>query len=226
VLASRLERRAALLGAGLVLVLGVGTIAGSHAISRDVRDRSTRALAAAGLADATVRVDGRHVSVSAATSAEAARADTLLRDLDGVRDATARSVPVPAGKRATAPPATAPVLELRRDGARVSIAGTVADAGAAADLKIAAAVAFDTTVIGDVVVEPSVGDAAWIDPVARVLPALNGVRALRLIVDGDGALELAGVVSTEGGAAALVRRVEDEVPDLVVVDRLDVRPEG
>ncbi len=93
------------------IVVAVAAVAwGVGANESDVGDRAATALAEAGIT-ADLTVDGRDVEVRAETAADAARAEEVLRGLDGVRRVDASSAivalddPAPAS---TAPPATDP----------------------------------------------------------------------------------------------------------------------
>lgn len=122
------------------------------------------------------------------------------------------------------PPDTTPTLHVSRTLTGITIEGTVPDSDAAAGIKARVAEDFGVPVAGDLVIDPAVGNAGWIDQLPDVFGDIVGVKQLELTIDGTGTLDLAGSIESRAGVDDVRRMVAATVPTLDVVSRLAVRP--
>jgi hypothetical protein len=212
-----LKRAIAVVVVALVAVVAAGSVLGSQAVADDLRARSRTALVAAGLDDVSVQFRGREGALSGGNDVEARLATSLVAALPGVRSVN-HVVDDDAPLRGVAR------FELDRSGDDVEISGVVSSPDDAADIKIGVATALHTTIIGDVAVDRSVGEAPWAGSLPAVLDAVAGVRGLELELPGDGTLRLGGEVEVAATRTGIVRQVERALPDVELIDALVVSP--
>jgi outer membrane protein OmpA-like peptidoglycan-associated protein len=216
----RLKGLAGLVLAALLAVVVVGAVVGSRSAAGDLQVKAERALGSAGLGDVRVTFHGREARLSGGTPGELGKAELVVEGVEGVRWADV----VPPGRPVvTEAPDTTPTLDLTRTAQGVSIRGTVPDANAVAGIKARVAEDFAVPVTGDLAIDPAVGTADWIAQLPDVMGDLTGVKRLRLTIEGNGALVLAGAVESRAGADAVRRVVAETVPGLRVVSHLEVR---
>lgn len=213
---------AVLLGTALLAVITVGALIGSSSAADDLQAEADRALAAADLDGVHVTFHGREAELSGGTADELGQAELIVEGIDGVR--WAGIVPSAGGTPTPRPPDTTPTLDLRRTRTGITISGTVPDADAAVSIKAGVAEAFGVPVAGDLMINPAVGTAAWIDQLPDVFGDIVGVKRLGLTIDGAGTLHLSGSIESRAGADDVRRLVAAAVPELDVVNRLDIQP--
>jgi outer membrane protein OmpA-like peptidoglycan-associated protein len=218
----RLKGIAALLVTTLLAVITVGALIGSSSAADDLQAQADRALAAADLDGVDVTFHGREAELSGATADDLGKAELIVEGIEGVR--WADIVPSAGGTPTTGPPDTTPTLDLRRTDTGITIRGTVPDADAAASIKAGVAEAFAVPVTGDLMINRAVGTARWIDQLPDVFGDIVGVKRLELKIDGSGTLDLSGSIESRAGADDVRRLLAAAVPQLDVVNRLDVRP--
>nr|MCW2727793.1 hypothetical protein [Aeromicrobium sp.] len=212
-----LKRAIAVVVVALVAVIAAGSIMGTRAVAGDLHDRSRSALTAAGLEDVAVEFHGREAALSGGNDVESRLATTLVAALPGVRRVEPVVVdddPIPGVSR----------FELDRSGDDVEISGAVSSPDDAAAIKVAVATTLRIMVTGDVTVDRSVDEASWAAALPAVLEIVAGVRGLELEIPGDGTVRLGGEVDASGAHARVVRRVQDQLADLRLVDSLVVAP--
>jgi hypothetical protein len=200
-------------GVCLVAVVAAGAVLGSRSVAADLRDRSTRALTAADLADVRVTFSGREARLTGGNDVEAALAASLVRALPGVRRV---EVDRPSSPRTPG----AAWLELDRAGDDVQIRGHVPSPDQAAAIKVAVATTLRATVIGDVTVDTSVTAAPWADDMSVLLDVVAGVEGLDLELPGDGTVRLGGQVADATTRSLVVEQVAKALPDLKLVETL------
>ncbi|MET0931784.1 MAG: hypothetical protein ABWX74_19860 [Aeromicrobium sp.] len=212
----------ALVLAGLIAVVGAGSVLGAGSVGSDLGDRATTALSAAGLGDVLVDFSGREAELSGGNDVEIRRAETLVAALPGVRRVEVDVVEddvIPGVAR----------FELDRAGDDVEISGVVPSADDAADIKVGVAEGLRTTITGDVEVDRSIGGASWIAALPEVLDVLAGVEGLELDIRGDGSVEIGGTVGDESERDRLAEKIDDLLSGLDVVGTFDLvstRTEG
>lgn len=211
------KRAVILVVVALVAVIAAGSVLGAQAVGDDLRDRSETALVAAGLDDVSVTFRGREAALRGGNDVEGRLATSLVAALPGVR-----RVEHVARHEAFVPGAAR--FELDRSGDDIEISGAVSSPDDAAALKVGVATALHATIIGDVTVDRSVGEAPWAKALPSVLDALAGVRGLELDIRGDGTLRIGGEVDAAATRTSIVRRVARELPDVRLVDALVVAP--
>lgn len=218
----RLKGLAALVGATLLVVIATGAVLGSRSAAADLEAKAERSLASADLPDVHVTFRGREAVLTGGSPDDLGKAELIVEGIEGVRLAdVAISTAVTPTQR---PPDTTPTLDLRHAGAGLTISGTVPDSDAAAGIKVRVAEDFAVPVTGDLVIDPAVGSAGWIDRLPDVFGDLVGVKRLELTIDGTGVLELAGSIESRAGAEDVRRKVAVAAPDLAVVSRIDIEP--
>ena len=210
-----LRRLAVAVATCLVAVIGVGSVMGSRSVAADLTDRSRTALGAADLSDVRVEFTGREAQLSGGNDVEARLATSLVRALPGVR-----RVDVERDGRRDLAGATR--FELDRAGDDVEISGAVPSPDDAASIKVAVAATLRTTVTGDVAVDPTAPEAAWVAALPDVLEIVAGVEGLALEVPGDGTVELGGQVADRTTRALVVEQVRKALPGLELVQTLRV----
>lgn len=218
----RLKGIAVLLGTTLLAVITVGALIGSSSAADDLQAKADRALAAADLDGVHVTFHGREAELSGGPADDLGKAQRIVEGIDGVRWADV--VPGAGGTPTPRPPDTTPTLDLSRTGTDVTISGTVPDADAAVSIKAGVAEAFGVPVTGDLMINPAVGTADWIDQLPDVFGDIVGVKGLGLTIDGAGTLQLSGSIESRAGVDDVRSLVVAAVPELDVVNRLDVRP--
>lgn len=220
----RLNGLAAFVGVTLVVVIAAGALFGSRSAADDLQGKAERALASADLDGVHVTFHGREAVLSGGSPEDLGKAELVVEGIEGVRWADVASAV--ADTPTQRPPDTTPTLHLRHTGAGITISGTVPDADAAAGIKARVAEDFAVPVTGDLVINPTVGTAAWIDQLPDVFGDIVGVKGLELTIDGAGALELGGSIESSIGADDVRRLLAATVPDLDVMSRLEVEPGG
>lgn len=219
----RLKRVAALVGTTLLTLVTVGALLGSRSAADDLQARSERALSAAHLDGVRVAFHGREAELSGGTPDDLSKAQLIVEGIEGVRWANVVSVavgPTPAARDTT------PTLHLGRTSSGIAISGTVPDPDAAASIKASVAEASGVAVSGDLVIDASVGSADWINQLPDILDDLVGVKRLTLVIDGQGSLDLGGSIESRAGAENVRSELTSTVPELSIVSRLDVQPNG
>lgn len=209
---------AASTGFVLVAVIVTGALAGARSIEAELGPRAEQALAAAGLTDVDVHLEGREADLSGGTPADLVDSVSVVEGVRGIRLVRIRTVP---GTHSGTHPTATPSLELRRTVDGLTISGTVADADAAAELKAAAAESFAATVTGDLGIDARVGAADWVTAMPTVLNSLVAVKGLVLTV-GDGGLELGGSIESRAAVDDVEQLVAVVVPELSVNGHLRV----
>ena len=219
---NRLKGIAALLGTTLLAVITVGALTGSSSAADDLQAKAQRALAAADLRDVHVAFHGREAELSGGTADDLGKAELIVEGIEGVRRADIK--PSTGGAPTPRPPDTTPTLDLRDTGTGITISGTVPDADAAVGIKAGVAEAFGVPVTGDLMINPAVGSAGWIDQLPDVFADIVGVKGLNLRIDGNRTLDLSGSIESQSCVEDVRGLVARAVPDLDVVNRLDIRP--
>lgn len=220
----RLNGLAALVGATLLVVVTAGALLGSRSAADDLQDKAEKALASADLGGVQVTFHGREAVLSGGSPEDLGRAELIVEGIEGVRWADIASVA--ADSPTQRPPDTTPTLDLHHTGTGITISGTVPDADAAAGIKARVAEDFGVPVTGDLVINPAVGPASWIDRLPDVFGDIVGVKRLELTIDGGGAIELGGALESRAGVEDVRSLLSATVPDLDVVSRLQVEPGG
>ncbi|MGA8988163.1 OmpA family protein [Aeromicrobium sp.] len=217
----RLKSLAAFVAAMLVGVIVIGALVGARSTAADLRSASERALMAAGLSGVAVQFRGREAEISGGTPRDLTTARVVVATVDGVRRvdvvraAPRRALPTPVAR-----------LDLARTATGVTLLGAVPDPDAAAGIKVAVAEIFAVRVKGDLTIDRNLGAASWVDRIPELLGELAGVKRLRLRVDGSGTITVSGSIESAAGVDRIRRRVRSTVPDLRLLNRLDVVPGG
>lgn len=212
-------------GVALLVVIGVGAVAGSAAVADDLRSRAERTLADAGLDGVDVDFSGREAELSGGSRADLAEARALVDGLEGVRSTRVAEGAASLPSRPERVVATVPHLVLRRTADGATISGVVPDADAQARIRAAAATAFGR-VRGDLLVDPAVGRADWVDDLPAVVASLRAVEGLEVRIVDDRRLTLTGTLDSAAQRDRLVQQVSTAISDLAVVDRIDVPGNG
>ena len=220
----RLKGLAALLGGTLLVVIAAGAWFGSRSAADDLQSEAERALASAELDGVRVTFHGREAELTGGTPDDLGKAELIVEGIEGVR--WADIVLSGAAKATPRPPDTTPTLDIEHTGAGIMISGTVPDADAAAGIKARVAEDFGVPVTGDLMIDPGVGTAGWIDRVSDVFGDIVAVKGLELLIDGSGTLELSGSIESQAGADEVRRLVASSAPGLDVVSHLQVAPGG
>ncbi|AWB91582.1 OmpA family protein [Aeromicrobium chenweiae] len=213
----------ALVAAGLVAAVALGAVAGSRSIADALRPSAEQALAAAGLDGVAVTFEGREAQLSGGSRTDLREARDVVEGVQGVRWAridTGRDTGPEDRVRAADPNTSTISLERSPDG--VVMSGVVPDPDAAADIKAAASLVFDTTVSGDLEVDPDVKAAPWAGAVPGLLGDVVSVEDLRLDVDGTGTVSIGGTIQSAAGRDRVVDLVATALPALEVVDDLRI----
>jgi OmpA-OmpF porin, OOP family len=210
-------RRRLAVAVAVVGLLGVGvaqSVPNRHRMEADLTRRSLLALHAQGLSDVEVSFVGRDGTVRVSSTADVARARTIVRIQRGVRVVrvvvTDRRTPVP------------PTVHLALGGGRAVLDGTVPSQPARDALVQAASAAFGSGTVTDrLTVDPAVSDAA-LAGLPGVLSALGKDATVEVELR-DGVLTLSGMVSSPAVKQATFTAAIAAVGDsLAVVDRLVV----
>lgn len=217
----------ALVAAGLVAVVALGSIAGSRSVAEALRPAAEQALVAAGLDGVSVTFEGREASLSGGSGTDLREAREVVEAIDGVRWARldeGRDADPQDRVRSGAPAVSTIALERSADG--VEIRGVVPDADAAAEIKAAASLIFGATVSGDLGVDPEVETAPWVAALPGVLGDVMAVRDLRLDIDGSGTARIGGTVHSAAGRDRVVDLVATAMRGLEVEEDLGIDDSG
>jgi outer membrane protein OmpA-like peptidoglycan-associated protein len=202
---------------GLIAVVAVQSVPNRHTIEGKLTDRSTRALAAAGLSTVDVHFTGRDGRLRARTAAEADRALAIVRAQEGVRVATAEVAAKVNGSTRQ------PAVTLTLDAGKVVLTGTVPSAAARAGLVDAARTAVGAGTVDDrLSVDAAVGDTG-LGGLGAVLAALGKDPTGAAVDLRDGTITLTGTVPAQSNRDAAVQAATRAVgKPSAVVDRLSV----
>ncbi|MRJ78240.1 OmpA family protein [Aeromicrobium sp. SMF47] len=213
----------ALVAAGLVAVVALGSIVGSRSVAEALRPASEQALAAAGLDGVSVTFEGREASLSGGSGTDLREAREVVEGVDGVRWARVVDGPdTDAQERVDASAPDASTIALERTSRGVAISGVVPDADAAAGIKAAVSLTYGVTVSGDLRVDPDVEAARWVGAFPGVLGDVIAVRDLQLTIDGADTARIRGTVRSTAGRDRVVDLLATAMPDLEVDDDLTI----
>jgi outer membrane protein OmpA-like peptidoglycan-associated protein len=228
---------------GVPLLMGViGAGVTKPGIESDLAARSTAALGAAGITRSTVSFDGRDAAITVPAGADAAKAVSIVRGLDGVRVADVAAAASTAGPSTGAPTASAAAptataagtpappspaktpFSMSRSGADLVLAGTVPDeATHQAWLAAAKAAAGGGNVVDRITVAAGSPTLAGLSP--AVLTALGASlpsgSSAAAAYDGT-AVTLTGQVPSDAAKSAAGDAAAKALPKAVVVNNLAV----
>lgn len=201
---------------GLALIVVGQVVPNRHGMEDNLTDRSRQALATAGLGDVQVSFTGRDGTLHAHTQDEADRALAIMRDLDGVRVASAVVDAAPPAPQLTPPSVTATLA-----GGALTLTGTVPTDAAkqaleSAGQKASGSVTDNLTVSGTVTDDGLAG-------LADVLAAFGTGTTDAGAALADGTLTLSGTVSDQATKDAVVAAAGNAVGAAHVVDQLTVK---
>jgi outer membrane protein OmpA-like peptidoglycan-associated protein len=202
-----------------VVLAAVAVVWGLDRYESDIGARADAALAAGGLGDVDISVEGRDITVMAANGGRVDEIISTLEGIEGVRDVRAdvevlaaqvtTSTTAPPTTSTTTPPTstttttsstTTTTTTIPRPQARLvatlgpgsfALSGVVPDEDTAAQLLAAAEIAYAPFVQSDLIVSPEVDTPDWLERAPTGLALLPMITEGTITVEGD-RIELAG----------------------------------